>query len=54
MFYSDDFADYHTPQDTLDKLTLEQMHRIVHSIALTAWGVANVTERPLLKNTRRF
>ena len=54
VFYSDDFADYHTPQDTLDKLTLEQMHRIVHSIALTAWGVANVTERPLLKNTRRF
>jgi len=37
--------DYHTENDTWDRLNFEKMTKIVRLVYLTAWDVANQEER---------
>lgn len=54
VFHSDDMADYHTPNDTIEKITIGTMQRIVKAIALSTWEVANMPERPKILVLKRF
>lgn len=45
LFNTGEHPDYHTENDTWDKLNYEKMERIVRLIYLTAWEVANKDER---------
>ena len=45
LFNTGEHPDYHTENDTWDKLNYEKMERIVRLIYLTTWEVANQNER---------
>ncbi len=45
LFNTGEHPDYHTENDTWDKLNYEKMERIVRLIYLTTWEVANREER---------
>lgn len=49
FYYSGEHADYHKPTDTIEKIDFDQMLKRSQLIFVTAWELANRTERIKLK-----
>ncbi|SEH65963.1 Peptidase family M28 [Paenimyroides aquimaris] len=49
FYYSGEHADYHKPTDTIEKIDFDQMLKRTQLIFVTAWELANRTERIKLK-----
>ena len=50
IFYTTGFhSDYHTPEDTPDKIDAEKMEKVLKLVYLTAWDLANGEDNPQYK-----
>jgi Zn-dependent M28 family amino/carboxypeptidase len=48
FFFDGEHEDYHRPSDSVDKIDFQKIERVVRTVAMTLWELANRPSRPMV------